>query len=481
MPAPPDADAAPRILGRRDTPLALARDLARATLDGLSRGELAVLDPSCGAGPLLLGAALEAKPGKAPRDLVLAGLDKDPAAVAEARAALGSAGLEARLAVADALDREPAELLALLGRPQRFDAVLANPPWVSFSGREAVGLSRAERARLRARFASFGRWPQLQGPFLERSLDLVRPLGRLGFVLPRQALDLEGYGPLRRAATARARILEVRDRGEGVFAGVCEPTATVVLERLAESATDAGSDAVWPDSADPRGPRLPRWAARALERLARFPRFPRALVSDPGVHTGNAAARILRDEPGEGLLPCREGKDVRPFALAPARRFVVASPRLAPPLYARVAPRERFLEAHVLVRQTADRPIAARHVDPGPFRNSALAVRAPGGLEVEVVVALLNSRLFALDHRARTADARQRAFPQVKVGALAALPFPAAIERATRARLATLVRAREGERDGPVAAKLDGMLEREVGALFGIDADAGRALAAWRP
>jgi hypothetical protein len=467
-----------RILGRRDTPAPVARALARRTLAGLRGASLSVLDPSCGAGPLLEAAAVATK-GRAE----LTGIDKDPVALDEARAALGDAGLEAILIAADALEGSAADLLELLGRPGGggFDAVLANPPWVSFSGREAVRLSKRVRASLRARFESFGRWPALQGPFLERALELVRPGGRVGFVLPRQVLDLDGYAPLRRVATGRARLLEVRDLGEDVFEGVCEPTATVVLERADDPLVTESSPAPWLPSTLARRSSLPSWAARTLARLARFPRFPRELLSDPGVHTGNAADIIIRDEPARGFVPCREGREVRPFELALPRRFVAARPELARPLYARVAPLERFLEASVLVRQTADRPIAARHEPRAAFRNSALAVRAPEGFPVEVVLALLNSRAFALDHRARTADARQRSFPQVKVSALAALAFPARLPERAREAIVALVHRRELVPGPAEVRRLERELERAVAGLFGIDADAVSALGEFFP
>ena len=464
-----------RILGRRDTPTAVARALARSTLAGLSGRTLAVLDPSCGAGPLLLAAA------EVRKSVALVGLDKDPSAVEEARVELEKHGLEAELSVGDALEGTAQELLERLGHPRGFDATIANPPWVSFSGREAVGLGERLRASLRERFESFGRWPQLQGPFLERALELVRPGGRVGFVLPRQALDLDGYGPLRRAATARGRLLEVRELGEGIFEGVCEPVATVVLERARAAEPLAASAAPWTAGDGSSAPSLPRWAARTVERLARFPRFPRACVGDPGVHTGNSAVQILSDTPEVGFVACREGKDVRRFELARPRLFVAARPELRKPLYARVGRPERFLEADVLVRQTADRPIAARHEPRAYFRNSALAVRAPADLPVELALGFLNSRLFALDHRARAADARQKAFPQVKVGALAALPFPARIPEPARERIVALVRKRELVVSTPGVSELERALERAVGALFGIDEDAIRGLEGWLP
>ncbi len=436
-----------RLLGRFFTPAAVAATLARTTLAGLE-GTVRVLDPACGEGALLLAAAQVL--GRRAR---LQGWEKDRPVLDGARRALKEAGLRARLRVRD----------ALFEGQGTFEAVIANPPWVSFSGRERVALPARERERLRERFASFRGWPSLQGPFLERALELVRPGGRVGFVLPRQVLELEKYAPLREIVSARARILEVRDLGEGVFEGVTEPSATIVLEAGVATSHVGGTPITCRSE-------LPRWALRVLERLERFPRFPRELVSDPGVHTGNAASLLLSPEPREGFAPCREGKDVLPYALGDPRIFVQVAPELAEPLYARVPKAERFREVTIVLRQTANRPIAARHAPWARFRNSVLAVSA-GPHPVEHLLALLNSRLFALAHRARFADARQRAFPQVKVGALAALPFVAR----TSERLLELVRRRER------GATVDTSIERAVCGLFGVDEDATCALLGWSP
>ncbi len=405
------------------------------------RGAVRVLDPACGEGALLLAAA-----GVLGERARLEGWEKDRSALREARRGLLARRIKARIVHRDALASE---------RPGEYDAILANPPWVSFSGRESVAIDARERARLRERFETFRGWPQLQGPFLERALGLVREGGRVGFVLPRQVLELERYAPIRAVVREQARVLEVRDLGEDVFEGVCEPAATIVLEKQSRREPPAAGEPL-----EGAGAPLPRWALRALARLERFQRFPRELLSDPGVHTGNAAKLVLAAEPRAGFVPCREGKDVLRYELLPPRLHVWREPRLEAPLYARVRPLERYRETAIVVRQTANRPIAARHAPWAHFRNSVLAVRC-GPYPPELLLALLNSRLLALAHRARFADARQRAFPQVKIGALARLPFA---PRASEA-LVRLVRLRE--RGAPV----EPAIERAVAAIFGLGED----------
>ena len=74
------------------------------------------------------------------------------------------------------------------------------------------------------------------------------------------------------------------------------------------------------------------------------------------------------------------------------------------------------------MRQTADRPIAAQHVERTYFRNSLLACRGLDGVPDEVVVAVLNSCLICLFYRVTVQESAQKAFPQVKIKYLHQLP-----------------------------------------------------------
>jgi hypothetical protein len=92
--------------------------------------------------------------------------------------------------------------------------------------------------------------------------------------------------------------------------------------------------------------------------------------------------------------------------------------------YCRIGPASRYAGTRILLRQTAHRPIAARHTSPTYFRNSVLACEGIEGVDDRALVALLNSSPVAFYHRHSQADSRQRAFPQVKVRHLASLPIP---------------------------------------------------------
>ncbi|MHC4955377.1 MAG: methyltransferase domain-containing protein [Planctomycetota bacterium] len=410
------------------TPAPLADRLASIALHGLAASEPPrVCDPACGDGALL-DAVRDIR-----GDARLYGVDLDAAALVSARARLGSA---ASLERGDALARDWADA--------PFDVVVANPPWVSFSGRHAAALSAQRRAELRQRFTLFRSWPSLHAAFVELAVRLAS--ARVALLLPAQVCDLERYGPvrahLRAHGTLRTPALAL---GEDAFDGVVQPSCIVLLER--GSPEQCADDAPIP---------LDHEAAGYPDMLDRLPKPPPRLFGDIGVHTGNSARRLI----GSTGAPVREGRDVTAYRLAAARRRFVDDAQPAPGEYFRAQPLERYREIPIVLRQTADRPIAALHHDPTYFRNSVLACRGLPGVPDELLVAWLNHPLVTAYHQTKVREAGQRAFPQVKVRHLRDLPLPD-LARAPHdtARLARLV-AREGRMD--LAEELDAALARFV-------------------
>ncbi|MBI4569413.1 MAG: hypothetical protein HY719_13540, partial [Planctomycetes bacterium] len=141
----------------------------------------------------------------------------------------------------------------------------------------------------------------------------------------------------------------------------------------------------------------------------------------------------------QGGVPLIEGRDVVPFHVLPARKRLRVNAPLPAGGYCRVAPPDRYGPGKVLVRQTAGWPVAAVDREGRCFRNSCLAIYPPEGLPAHFLAAWLNSSPARRLWREMFPESRQRAFPQVKVGYLRALPVPRA-DAPTRRRLAALAR-----------------------------------------
>ncbi|MBE7490381.1 MAG: N-6 DNA methylase [Planctomycetes bacterium] len=390
--------------GRVFTPRPLALRLAGAVLEPLADPPR-LMDPACGCGALLLG-AIEYAALRRPhwlevwREDGLHGVDSDPAAARAARRALGTAlGTNGtRIVVGDGLD---------LAADVCFDAVLANPPWVSFSGRQAARIPPARRRELARRFAAFAGWPSLHAAFAELAARLAEPHGRIGLLLPLGMSDLAGYAAARAALEKHHRLETVADLGEHAFAGVTEPSGLFVF------GPGAGTTGPWNPVPDTQAARLAR----------RFAPLPPECFGDIGIHSGNAADLLFSSRPSPRATAVRVGADVRPFALQKASLWLSGRP-LPAGRYARVPDPAHMQHARILIRQTADRPIAARHQPAAAFRNSVLACFGAPGHDDDFLVALLNSDVVARIHRALHRDARQRTFPQMKVSHLRALPVP---------------------------------------------------------
>ena len=452
---------------------------------------LTVLDPACGGGALLLGACrvlfawyrARALCDGAHADLArdtggawqltraararivrahIYGVDRDPRAVATTQLALllaiydsppgTAAGTPPDLAVnlwcGDALfgpDYRPdPDELAADGHPPLkpldwvatfpaimgaggFDVVLANPPYLSYMGRQAVPLPQAQRRYLRARYGDVG-WPAAHAYF---SVLSVRELARrrCAFVVPDQVGHLDRYGALRALIADHTGIGEARYWGEAVFAEAITPALTFITDRAGHGPTTVRT--AHGDSATLRLRGAQPWRATPrmsglLDALERQSESLGALVGDPGVHTGNCAAALiapLASAPA-GAVPILTGRQVGPYRCAPPQHALRLDHAKSPGEYFAIRPADRYTAATFLIRQTADRPIVGPRRGARYFRNSLLALYPPDdGRASEYLVGLLNSSLMHYVYETQVQESSQRAFPQVKIAALRRLPI----------------------------------------------------------
>jgi hypothetical protein len=355
-----------------------------------------------------------------------------------------------------------------------FDAVIGNPPYLSFSGRQAppgtrpaVSTGRAGRVR---------GWPSTHGRFILKATELVNNRGAISFVTPGQVGLLPGYAPVRSILLDVCDLIEVRYWGEDVFRGVTTPVLTFLAARRNGKA--GGGCRLLTESGAvrrlrPRGggpwfvsPLLPVFHRMAALH-GTIPGF-----SDPGVHTGNAAAGLLLPHRGPGAVPIIEGRQIHPFRCDPPGRWLNLNYKGSRGEYYRISSPVVYRETDILIRQTASRPVAARHTYRCHFRNSALALRAPDGFSAEYLLGVLNSDVAADLYQAYSPETLQRSFPQIKVGTLRRLPIPDPRLKENRrlavriARLARSleVRAADGREMGRQIVRLNLL----VRALYGL-------------
>jgi hypothetical protein len=131
-----------------------------------------------------------------------------------------------------------------------FDAVIGNPPWDMVRGDSGEGASRLVRradARLLMRFARGSGIYAVDGRahvnryqlFVERALQLVRPAGRVGMVLPGGVVSDAGSAPLRRHLFESAAVDTIvgLDNRRGIFP-IHRSVRFVLLTATSGSRTD---------------------------------------------------------------------------------------------------------------------------------------------------------------------------------------------------------------------------------------------------
>jgi hypothetical protein len=476
------------------TPDIWTRHVMQVVLGDETATEPSVLDPAVGAGAFLIAAAraLAARGANLAKVVArqLHGVDKSALAIATCEACLTLVArdpcvlpqLRQHLVVGNALIRPedgcPEDELGLdvrgafphvFATGSGFDLVVGNPPWVAFAGRAAKPLSPQVRALFSRRYAAFRGYPTLHALFVERAAELA-PSGSLALLVPSPIADLDGYRAVRnvlaRSHTVREPLLEL---GQDAFAGVTQPCFVLLA--------DPGADPRGGDRAYVLSERTRQAASavalqppKVLAQIATRKPFPDALFGELGFQSGGTVSKRLFLRAGapdaKHTYPLLEGRNVQEFRQDPPRLFLHPDADVLSESRCRLRPRDEYSRARFVVRQTAAWPIAALH-NGLPFRNSLLAGFADAVFSPEAVVALLNSALYRALHLAAQRDARQAAFPQVKVRHLRSMPAP----DPSHSEFAVLAPMTRALTTGGVDAAGRRRLDQAVFALFDVGAD----------
>ena len=240
-----------------------------------------------------------------------------------------------------------------------FDAIVGNPPYIQI---QSLGRPTAEfcRGRYRSAAGSFDAYIV----FIERSLELLGPVGRLGFIVPNKFTKLEMAEGLRELLVEGGLVEELLDFGDAQLFGATNYTAILVLDRSREgdgllyrkipasdgdpvAAIDEFEPSEFEDSAlgsapwilaTPSERRIIDLAARNAEPLeaATTQIFQGLITSADRIYIvddlgaagsrrrvrSNASDRVLELE-SELLHPLASGPDVERFAFEPLRRLLL--------------------------------------------------------------------------------------------------------------------------------------------------------------
>ena len=471
-------------------------------LDPDAKPDLMLLDPACGSGQFLLLAydRLKAKllasglnPGLAHRRILerhLFGFDIDPFALTLTRMNLFlkeriTEPVRFRVFRTNPLKREEHRLFCeaagvstLIGK---FDAVVGNPPWGS-------DLSDAEREEYRHSYEVGERGLNSFTLFLERALELVKPGGQVGFLLPEALLNVRQHQTARRHLLRRSSISAIATCGE-LFERVFAPSAILVLRRE--------EDAAKREAARVRVTRAlgtPKESACVIEQ-ATFMRTPENIfslhVDDPtrsllGKIAENAAGLKGRSRFGLGLVtgdnerflspaplserhePVLTGREVERFRLRPPAHYIVFDPEALQ----QVCPREIFDAPQKLVYRFIGKTLVFALDEEKRLTLNSANVLVPllPGFRIKYLLALLNSTVLQFYYT--------MSFFTLKVlkGNLERMPLryaPEPVQRSIEAKVDAL-NGLEGEAFAALVSEIDA----DIMAVYGITPEEERFLRA---
>jgi len=355
--------------------------------------------------------------------------------------------------------------------------VIGNPPWVAFAGRATQPLSSELREHYRRTFRAFRGYPTLHSLFVELGAGLA-PQGVVALLIPSPVADLDGYRHVRSALSATHAVHEpLLELGQDAFESVTQPCFALVASPRREPEPNPERSFVLTERRRAAGAAAEVQVPLALSRLALLPRLPSELFGEMGLQTSSAVTRQLlyrgTTPPPEFSYALLEGRNIAEFALKAPRLFLKPDRALLAEHRCRLREASDYARVKLVVRQTAAITIAAAH-DGTPFRNSLLAGFQLPELPFELTLGLLNSTLYRALHLAGRRDARQGAFPQVKISHLRSLPAPPRVPACARiAQLASQAGA------SGLTADLRVALDSAVFELFEISPDEGTEIASF--
>ncbi|HEV2251531.1 MAG TPA: hypothetical protein VGT60_13610 [Candidatus Limnocylindria bacterium] len=236
-----------------------------------------------------------------------------------------------------------------------FDLVVGNPPWV-----RGERVSAGTRAMLERRYRSFraaapGRrgfshLPDLSVAFVERALQLARPRGVVGFVLPAKLLRAGYAAPLRTLLRDSATIIHIEDRSHAAASGFAATVFPMLCALRREPPDQDAPATVLTSTVDGeigglttqrdlqldvelRGAPwlvLPRETACVIRRVLQAgPRLTSLFKPRLGVKTGSNETFVRSNDQADELpvvcrVPAIQGRDIRPFAIVPSAWLLAA-------------------------------------------------------------------------------------------------------------------------------------------------------------
>ena len=387
------------------------------------------LDPCCGSGIFLMkvrGARLEQ----------LYGIDNDPLAVMIAKANLlvkfNESAVYPQIYQLDFLLHAASALAGL-----KFDYIVTNPPWGSEKRKRHASevIASNEQSTL----------------FFTESFKFLNDNGILHFLMPTSVLKIKVHADFRRfvaQSTSLDTIKCYHERFKGVFTDfISLKVRNRAVEGEQSYVVRTAHNEVYRKSwqvQDDDFCAIPMLDDRIEAILEKADRLRNDDLSHSqwalGIITGNNA-KVLKERPRKGLEPIFTGKDIMPYGLKKASRYIKYN-RVD---FQQCAKDEFYRAKEKLVYKFVSSHLCFTYDDKQRlFLNSAnILIPEVDGMGIKTVLAFLNSRLFNYLYAKRFNDIK------ILKGNLSALPFPKITAEQDKELTALVDRALNGDTDTP--------------------------------
>ena len=411
------------------------------------------LDPCCGSGIFLMKVE-----GARPEQLY--GVDNDPLAVMIAKANLmvkfNESSVYPQIYQLDFLLHAASALAGL-----KFDYIVTNPPWGSEKRKRHSSdvISSNEQATL----------------FFTESFKFLNDNGMLHFLLPTSVLKIKVHADFRRfiaESTCLDTIKCYHERFKGVFTDfismkVRNKTMHGQQSYTVRTAHNEVIRKTW-QVQDDDFCAIPLLNDRTEAILDKAERMRHDDLTHSqwalGIITGNNA-KVLKDRPRKGLEPIFTGKDIRPYGLKKASRYVKYN-RVD---FQQCAKDEFYRAKEKLVYKFVSSHLCFTYDDKQRlFLNSAnILIPEVDGMSIKTVLAFLNSALFNFLYAKRFNDIK------ILKGNLSALPFPKIDDKLNKQLTSLVDEALKGDltatnRIDELVFSLYGFDSEEIDRIIGI-------------
>lgn len=326
-----------------------------------------------------------------------------------------------------------------------FDFIVGNPPYLE---NRRVNKYYNKEILKNKYITAVGRF-DIYSLFLEKSLNLLKEKGNLGFVLPGNLLTNNNFCPIRRLILSKTNITEIVKLGEGIFDKVSMDMIIITLEKNSSGGKDnliktkniSKSKNIDRDVLTEKSRLIPQFYYKSIlnkvfdidssnvtfklrERIFKgnYIKLNDVCEIIAGIATGNIRKKLLTyNGAKENAKKVLEGKNITDYYHRWAGLYIIDDKSIIDQEkgeYATFMRKEFINENKILIRQTSDRFICSFDSEGYYLLNTLYSLRVRDAykkrVDIKYILAVLNSRFYSFLYRSIVREAG-KVFPQIKI------------------------------------------------------------------